>query len=475
MNEHYENYDMDEMEIDLIDFLFYLLRRWKSLVAMILLGAVLGSSFYVVKTIKAANAVVEDYQPDADTEANMKLAAQYWKLYDQQMNYNEHSIVMQMDPNQVYEGTLTYYLAAGEQTERLAQLFTDIVNDPAVLPELKEAAGLACEDQYVKELVSSTMSQKNVDESNVSGNLTNNVVNQVQATVPTDDISNIVIIYQVTYLNQETCEKMVMVLQNEVESAAQKYVDSYGEYEFDQLQNVVAATVDEKYLEKQKSSATLMDSYLTKLTMLENDFNDKDKVYYQKKYLTIENMDVEQSQKKHDSISVKTLIRWLIIGMVGFVAVWGVYYFLKYLLDSSIKTLDEVKQMGLPVIGSIAGRDRNSTILNRLEEKKNGHYESVDYVSLAIDILPEKNIFLVTDFDEAAAKQLSELLEQKNKKIRTVHLLQSDANALELAKESDGIILEIVPKKTDKKQIVRELEVCKMQKIAVIGVIGIFE
>lgn len=64
MNERYETYD-DEMEIDLIDFLFYLLRRWKSLVAMILLGAVLGSAFYVVKTTKSANVVVEDYQPDA--------------------------------------------------------------------------------------------------------------------------------------------------------------------------------------------------------------------------------------------------------------------------------------------------------------------------------------------------------------------------------------------------------------------------
>lgn len=62
MNERYETYD-DEMEIDLIDFLFYLLRRWKSLVAMILLGAVLGSAFYVVKTTKSANVVVEDYQP----------------------------------------------------------------------------------------------------------------------------------------------------------------------------------------------------------------------------------------------------------------------------------------------------------------------------------------------------------------------------------------------------------------------------
>lgn len=111
----------------------------KALVAMVLLGAVLGSAFYIVKTTKAANAAVEDYQPDEDTEANMKLAAQYRKFYDQQMDYNEHSIVMQMNPNQVYEGTLTYYLAAGKQTERLAQLFTDIVNDPAVLTELKDA------------------------------------------------------------------------------------------------------------------------------------------------------------------------------------------------------------------------------------------------------------------------------------------------------------------------------------------------
>ena len=262
MNEHYENYDMDEMEIDLIDFLFYLLRRWKSLVAMILLGAVLGSAFYVVKTTKAANAVVEDYQPDANTEANMKLAAQYRKLYDQQMDYNEHSIVMQMDTNQVYEGTLTYYLAAGEQTERLAQVCTDIVNDPTVLAELKEAAGLDCEDQYVKELVSSTMSQKEMGDSD----LTANVVNNLQVTVPVDSMSNTVITYQVVYLNQETCEKMIAVVQDAVVSVAQRYVDIYGEYEFEQLQSVVAVIADEKYLEAQKYSIGLMDNYLTKLT-----------------------------------------------------------------------------------------------------------------------------------------------------------------------------------------------------------------
>ena len=342
MNEHYENYDMDEMEIDLVDFLFYLLRRWKSLVAMVLLGAVLGSAFYIVKTTKAANAAVEDYQPDEDTEANMKLAAQYRKFYDQQMDYNEHSIVMQMNPNQVYEGTLTYYLAAGKQTERLAQLFTDIVNDPAVLTELKDAAGLDCEAQYVKELVSSTMSQKEIGE---NSDLTANIANNLQVTVPVNSISDTLLTYQVAYLNQETCEKMVTILQDAVASAAQKYVDTYGEYEFDQLQNVVAVTVDEKYLEKQKTSVALVDGYLTKLTTLEGAFNDTEMVYYQGKYLAAEHIDSELSQKVQNGIAVKNLVKWLIIGGIGFIVLWAVYYFLKYLLDPSIKTLNELEKM----------------------------------------------------------------------------------------------------------------------------------
>lgn len=52
MNERYENYNADEVEIDLIDFLFYLMRRWKSLVAMVLLGAVLGWSILHGKIFK---------------------------------------------------------------------------------------------------------------------------------------------------------------------------------------------------------------------------------------------------------------------------------------------------------------------------------------------------------------------------------------------------------------------------------------
>ena len=472
MNERYETYD-DEMEIDLIDFLFYLLRRWKSLVAMILLGAVLGSAFYVVKTTKSANVVVEDYQPDADTEANMKLAAQYRRLYDQQIDYNEHSIIMQMDPNQVYEGTLTYYLAAGEQTRLLGQLYTNVINDENVIAELKKVAGLTCDDQYVKELISCSTSQDTVNE---SSSLSGSVVNDVQVKVAREQVSNIVITYQIDYLDKETCEKMTEVLQSAIESATQEYETMYGSYTFDELQMTVAVTVDQKYLDQQRTSATLVDNYLTKSTNLENAFSDTDKTYYQTVYLKMEQeAEGVQISETENEISVKDLIKWLVVGIFGFVVLWGVYYLFKYLLDPSIKTLDEVKNMHLSIIGHVGKEIAHPNLIERFEQKKNGSRDAVEYLAAVIKALPGEKLLLSVDPTSEEEKQLGAVLEQKAGKLHTVEAIHSNANALEQAKFSDGVILCVRVGKTVRKELLRAITVCRLQNIVVSGIICISE
>ena len=470
MNEQYENYNEDEMEIDLIDFLFYLMKRWKSLVAMVLVGAVLGGAFYVVKSLKIQEETIEEeYQPDVSTEENMKLAAQYRRLYEQQMDYNEHSIVMQINPNQVYEGTLTYYLAAGEQTELLSQLYMNLIDDQTVLAEVKAAAGLDCDEQYIRELISGSV-EKNTDDSNESAG---NVVNTQQVVVPDDDLSKTIITYQIAYLDKGTCEKMTSAFKNVVGTVKQQYEDIYGGYNLELVQSAVAVTVDQSYQDKQNTSATRMENYLTKLVKLEDAFSDTEMVYYQEKYLTTEHVDAEQPQKVKSGISINDLIKWLTIGMLGFAMLWGVYCFLMYLMDPSIKTLNEVKQMRLPVIGYVGKENKNPTIIERLEKKKNGSYDTIEYVAMAIEMLHESGVLLVIDFEANAEKYLGEVLEQKTKKIKKVNIVQTDVNTLELATKSDGIILGIRLGKTSRKQIQRELEVCEIQNIKVLGVIVI--
>ena len=92
---------------------------------------------------------------------------------------------------------------------------------------------------------------------------------------------------------------------------------------------------------------------------------------------------------------------------------------------------------------------------------------------MAIEMLHESGVLLVIDFEANAEKYLGEVLEQKTKKIKKVNLVQTDVNTLELATKSDGIILGIRLGKTSRKQIQRELEVCEIQNIKVLGVIVI--
>ena len=57
--------------------------------------------------------------------------------------------------------------------------------------------------------------------------------------------------------------------------------------------------------------------------------------------------------------------------------------------------------------------------------------------------------------------------------MKTVQLIQEDTSALEQAKQSDGIIIGVILGKTKRKQVIRELEVCRMQNIKVLGIIGV--
>ena len=104
MNENYNYSYEDEAEINLLDLMFYLLKQWKTLVAAVLIGAVIGGGIYVAKKSSAdraaeeltaqmeeAKTTVEDeqtvaelrenYQISEDVETNMELAYQYRQLY----------------------------------------------------------------------------------------------------------------------------------------------------------------------------------------------------------------------------------------------------------------------------------------------------------------------------------------------------------------------------------------------------------
>ena len=244
-------YYSDEIEINLMDLIFYLLKRWKTLVVAILLGAVIGGGLPMLKKPVDVQApptkIIENHTVDPDVKSNMDLAFQYRQLYAQQLEYNQKSFIMQMDPGEVYAGVLKYYVAAGEQTSPVCEHFLGLLSEPNVLGELKNAAGLDCEEQYLNEIISVSVTKND------------------EAVIAIDDgsvFNDGVVVYSVFFKDADSCQRLLDDIQARAEALNQELQSIYGEYRFENIQKTVKLTINNDYLSRQKSSIDAINTYL---------------------------------------------------------------------------------------------------------------------------------------------------------------------------------------------------------------------
>ncbi len=125
--DQYQNmkFQDDEIEINLLDLLHYILRRWRSVLVCAVLLCVLLGGFKVVKGISTLGStdLKEDQktyesQMEGYTLSKEQLENQIKELTQSIQNkadYYKHSVLMKLDPKTAYRGTLTFVVAdAGE-------------------------------------------------------------------------------------------------------------------------------------------------------------------------------------------------------------------------------------------------------------------------------------------------------------------------------------------------------------------------
>ena len=302
-NNYYSNYNED-MEIDLLDMMFYIMQKWRGLLLALVIGVVMGSGLYIVKNhqqqaeqeakeaelLKADESEEfneKDYKISKDTKVNMDIAYQYRQLYNKQLEYNQKSIIMQLDPNAVYAGELKYYISAGNNTGLLSVLYQNILNDEEALEELKEASGFKCDTQYIKELLSSWTA----DENEASINIT--------SSQDTDSVTAVAkhsfVTYKVISTSQKSCEKMLQVIRTQADELQSECEETYGSYSIIEVGNDISQVTDNTYLNMQRTNVDRLNDYLNTMKNAESNFTDKEKTYYNKKYLAKEYADKYQT------------------------------------------------------------------------------------------------------------------------------------------------------------------------------------
>ena len=494
MDENKYNYYDDDVEIDLIDMMFYLLKKWRGLVIAIILGLVLGLGIYLLKDhqqkaeLAAQKAVAENtdgteafdeskYDISDDAESNMELAYQYRQLYHRQLEYNQKSVIMQIDPNAVYTGELRYYLSAGYDTGLVSVLYQCILSDKELLTKLQEASGLDCEVSYIKELIDSGISNENDANININ-NLVADITNSVTSVTKNSFVS-----YNVVSTSAESCEKMIQVIREKVMELDAQCQESYAGYSAVEVTDTVQKVTDNSYLNLQKSNVDQLNNYLSNVQKLENALTDEEKEYYCKKYLSREYV-AEDDEEEIASVSVASAepvskVKWILVGIVLGIFLWGILECCKYLFDGSVKTLSEVQELThVPVLGCYReisdGRKGIDRLISRLQMNVTGKGDSIDYIAdMIMTVMGTESLlgFSLGSGDSIKNHAFAVSLTERCEGIAESEYISGSRDALDRGRKTGEEIIVVSIGKTKREDVKRELQVCDLQHIRISGII----
>lgn len=434
----YQTYN-EEIEIDIKDLLCYVFKHIKTCILCILIGALFGGGIYVYKLHTENNAGESIVEPSDDAKENMDLAYQYRTMYQNQLTYNQESILMNLNAGDAYQGKLRYYVSAGKNSDYLMAKYNALLLDNALWDDIKTASGLDTEVKYLKELID-VEAYTSITKDDTS-------IDSAEDNELKTDLNGFVIDVTVNMPDDTSCQDVMDVIDAAILNINSQ---SDSDYSFTLLANDVSALDTADLHEMQESSYTALSNYSTQYKNLENSFSTDEKNYYEINYL-----DLEEEQEV--SISPK---KYLVIGVVAGIFLWGCFYVLKYILDKSVKTVDEGKNAYyLNLIGSLSLKDKNP--------------DSKEYLIASISQLPEKKILLSVDAKEA--ETLAPSLKDACNNIVATGTLRKDGKLLQKVEELDGVILVIVIKKTKHTEVQRELEVCALHNVPVLGYVAIVE
>lgn len=440
-----------EREINLLHLMCYMLEKYKSLVVMLVMGAVLGLGVGMIKkqetveSQKAENVTAEvtDYVPIKEVMQKMEIAEKYRKLYEQQREYIDNSIIMQLDANNVCEGRAAYYLNCVGDEGEITAAYAAIIENKDVLKGLAEIAGV--ETTFVREIVSSSYARSsfNAEINNAAG----------------------VITFYITHFDKKVCEEMLGYLMEQVEIFNQQYSEKYGKYEFRKVTEVLVERSNTAYIDKQNTNIDKLNKLNNTVVDQEGKFTGNDLIYYQINFL---NKDIDAAyvtndmaeekaitEQKKESNEVKNLV--IAIG-VAFVF-WAIFWGVKYLTDNRIFTKEDAEEYyNFPVIGHV-----NNQVKKSLYSKwKKYNFDTEEYLKYILKSLENDGV-VVSGYDgKEVSSDIVCCFEE---------YLFKNRIAMEKAKEVGNIVIGVHLEKSTYEEVEREVELCMVQGVKIVGML----
>ena len=463
-------------EIDLKDLMFAILRRWRTVLSVavvlaVLLGGMKGfKALHTAKDTKAQQEKMEDYQRELDSYTTAKESGEreIENINDDiqaQQTYMDESVLMNMSPYDVCEATADLFIKTDYQimpgmvyqnadyTDSILQAYQSALTSAALQENAAKTASL--EPQYLKELVS--VSRGSV----ADGNATNST--------GYTRFTNLLTI-TVRYSDKEKAQEILNNILDNVTAMQEQIAGTIGPHSVSIVNQTVGSMVDVDLAKQQKAARD-------QITDLQKSLSDKE--------AALKELKEPQASSLGMRAVIKTGVKYAILG--GILGVFAVAFCVSALFVMSDKVYaakDIRRRYGLDLLGTVVvDGKKNGGIdawLARLEGRKvcadseqNGALLAANMQNYAGD---RKKLLVTGLVEESQLKQVVEMVQKQLKGYE----LAIGANMLECAEtlkklpECEGVVLVEQSGVSGYSEMTQEIEKIKSMDKAIVGCV-VFE
>lgn len=484
-----KKFDLEDMEINIKDWLCYVCAKWRSIIATMLIFALLvGGYSYVKPSVESA---------EQQLSADMLRLLDYYRLQDSHQQYLQESPLMQMDENNVNCMTLKYYISLEEDSatdiapatymvNALVESYENEIRDVALYTEIAEKSNQAISATYVHELIF-------INEDREEDVLTTQDFQLIYKKQSAMSLSGVLSVTIKGY-NETFCQMVADCINDRMIKLTEDLSEKIVAHTLQFLSSSNVVMYDEELLEKRYEMLSKAQTISTNITNIEKTLTDAEKDYVEEirsGEVELENALEEQKanlenvkQMSKDVAQSSVNLKYVLIGLVAGALLAAGFWTMKYVMSGKLRTADDLESMWDVKTYTRKPLDKKLFCIDKMvyDIKTSGIHmfkneELIEVLKAEIQILADKQglrkLFITGTYLSDADRELAENLKME---LTDTDILLTVGNnvlynpaSLALLADADAVLLCEQLGASSYIEISKELQACADKDVSIIG------
>ena len=487
----------EEVQIDLMTLLHYILRKWRSIIVVMLIVAVAANLYSVKKSMSVVASVSAAEEVDIEKQienAKEELTADELEqvervysmyeynsqLYQENKEYLEKSVLMQLNPNEIPTVMLNYQFKKDQADEELSNIFTMYENallDEDTCTAIIQVFGEEYANTSVRELISVTDTE----------NGQNSDIIKLQK-----DKNSGILSIQIYASSEEQCEQIAEIVKKRVLEYTEQLQQIFGNYTVNAISEQYYISSDSDLNMQKSDVVNVVNEVCTVIKNITSGLSEK-----QIGYFNLLTKDCEdQTLVKEDTQETANMtanvqyisMKYVLIGLLAGMFLAVCWYAVIYIMTQTVKDVDEVKIItNLPVFGTVLRSNENGkrNIVDRwidswfAHDKKSENNELLltrisHEVAMLAGQKDKKCLLIACSGNDQNVKKQADCLVEKLRELgmnvtSTDSLVSDNTEVLKQLESADSAVFVEQLMKSERNQIREAVELCRRCRVEVLG------